>query len=148
ALEVVGRSLLGSDVPVRVVAGGAAELPLPLRGLLLARQETPAQVHLLDVVDRLVVLVRAGRADVDRPDGLGRQPGAEVVQGAAAVDGSGIAGEGALLAHPRPQLRAEVAGVDDGVIGAGPGILAAGVLDVPPAGAVAALAADGVAVEH
>src|SRR5262249_47494242 len=109
---VMPDTLVGADVDVRVVAGGAAQFLLAL-----APPEALPLVHLLDVVARLAVHAGPAVADEDREERLQRQPGAEVAHPAAAAQHPGLAGEVALLADGLPQGVRELAGVDDGVIG-------------------------------
>src|SRR5262245_23391865 len=77
-----------------------------------------------------------------------RQTRAEVVQAAPVADGPHLAFEVALLANGLAECPVEAARVDNGVVGAfRQRLLAAARRDVQLAGTVAALAADGVAVE-
>src|SRR5260370_39801173 len=106
-----------------------------LSGALL---EATALIHLLDVVDRLrVVLIR--RMNRDRPEIAQRHSGPKIEQPPAATQEPVFALEVALLADGLAQLRREVLWIDNGIILA----LGRRSRDVQLAGAVTALAADG-----
>src|SRR5262245_9823451 len=114
-----------------------------------ARLEATALVHLLDMTDRLWGLAGLGDPNELGPEGLRRQAGAEVVKLAAAVQTAERSLEVALLADGLAECRLQPARVDDGVVHRirdrlGPHAAS----DVQLPGAVTALAADRVPVEH
>src|SRR5262249_4050142 len=110
AASVIGHSLSGRRLPVRVVAGGTAQ---PAGAGL----ETAALVHPLDQPHHLA-LGRPFRAwDEDRPEQVQRQPRTEVEGSATLADQALLSLEVALLADPFAQHGGEVSRVDDRDIG-------------------------------
>ena len=137
ALAVVGGLGRRRRQPVRVVARDAAELAL-------ARAETATRFHLLDLPDRLELASVAVLPEEDRQEPVQRQARAEVEKLTARPGEAERALEMALLTDRFPQCGGQIGRVDDRQVGLGRRPTP---LHVQLAGAVAALAADGVALE-
>src|SRR5262245_27177394 len=137
ALPVERHPFLTRENAVGVVARDAAKLPR-------TSLEALAGVHLFDLTDRLVVVREVRRTHEDGQVVVQRQPGPVLVRLFAWPRDSAFALQVALLAHAFAQAGRQVLRVNDGTVDPVDHLTA---LDVQLAGAVAAFAADGVALE-
>src|SRR5262249_22501499 len=106
-----------------------------------------ALLHLLEMADCFPADLGLAAEDDDGSKCLERQPRTEVLQIAAAGDHACLAGDVALLANGGPQFRVEMLRIDNSGIDFGGGRMVGGCYVALP-GPVAALAADGEAVEY
>src|SRR5262249_18326665 len=138
---VIIHALSRPDGLMRIVAGNATH---PARTPMKAT--TPIQ--LLHVIDGPVLLASPSGLDKDRPKLFQGQAGPKIEQAPSPAQEPNLTGQMTLLTHRLAQGRLQVPGINNGIVRSGQRVALPRVLNVPFAGSVTTLTANGMTIEN